>query len=587
MNISKILAPLIIFYMILNLAITLSVSATPDIIIPDDYSNIQAGIDNAQPYDEILIRPGTYHETIDIDKPLTLYSESIRDVIIDGLGGFIVIDVSAFNVELVNLTVQNGDYGIYLTNTDNAYLDFCCAEYCTYAGIYGYDSYDILIGGGLFSHNGNGIELSYCDRAWIKGVYCSDNTGNGIIVRNSEEVWIKYVASYTNQDNGLYINRGKDCYITDSSFHGNTNAGIDLIDSQDISVCNSECFVNSYGIELLGSKDCYVSKTEMSYNSYGFSPWDSDAVVVNSVIQGNTDSGVYSWDSEVDLRYCDFGDKVEVFNSDINAVDCWWGDPSGPYHPTLNPSGLGVQIDAIVFDPWQITLYQPEVLLSDFKCQKLTRDWMSIYPTSNTEKPLDTSPAMVSDWLSSAFITTKLDTYYEGTDINPDFVDKDYGNNMAFPDECVLSFGGPVVNPVVKYAELDTTPSGDRAPIEYFGEAGINYFRTSDDTPIPDANLPNSVINNDQDMFVIERYQDSQRRVMMLCYGFGWQGTYAAGKYFDTIIAPNIHDFYYEWIIVKWEDTNSDGFVNTPFDGDNYTIVARGDSYYNYSTETP
>ena len=201
---------------------------------------------------------------------------------------------------------------------------------------------------------------------------------------------------------------------------------------------------------------------------------------------------------------------------------------------------------------------------------------MSIYPTSDTDKPLETIPAMISDWLSSAFVTTKLDTYYEGTDIKPEFVDQDTGINMALPGECVLSFGGPVVNPVVKYAELDTTPIGDRAPIEYYVDAGVNYFRTCDDLPIVDTNLPDSVINNDQDMFVIERYLDSQGRVMMLCYGFGWQGTYASGKYFDTVIEPDIHDFYYEWIIVKWEDTNEDGFVNTPFDGDNYSVIAVG-----------
>ena len=62
----------------------------------------------------------------------------------------------------------------------------------------------------------------------------------------------------------------------------------------------------------------------------------------------------------------------------------------------------------------------------------------------------------------------------------------------------------------------------------------------------------------------------------MFCYGFGWQGTYASGKYFDSVLAPNINDFYYEWIIVKWEDTNGDGFVNKPFDGDTYTILAVG-----------
>ena len=31
----------------------------------------------------------------------------------------------------------------------------------------------------------------------------------------------------------------------------------------------------------------------------------------------------------------------------------YWGDPSGPYHPTLNPDGLGDAVgDSVLFDPW-------------------------------------------------------------------------------------------------------------------------------------------------------------------------------------------------------------------------------------------
>jgi hypothetical protein len=75
-------------------------------------------------------------------------------------------------------------------------------------------------------------------------------------------------------------------------------------------------------------------------------------------------------------------------------------------------------------------------------------------------------------------------------------------------------------------------------------------------------------------MFVVEVYNDANNRSMLLCYGFGWKGTYAAGKYFDTMIYPNLGSFPYGWIIVEWNDTNGNGFVNNPGDGDTYTIVA-------------
>ena len=65
----------------------------------------------------------------------------------------------------------------------------------------------------------------------------------------------------------------------------------------------------------------------------------------------------------------------------------------------------------------------------------------------------------------------------------------------------------------------------------------------------------------------------------MLCYGFGWKGTYAAGKYFDTEIYPNLAAYPYRWIIVQWSDTNGNGFVNRAVDGDTFTIVATDQDY--------
>jgi hypothetical protein len=77
-------------------------------------------------------------------------------------------------------------------------------------------------------------------------------------------------------------------------------------------------------------------------------------------------------------------------------------------------------------------------------------------------------------------------------------------------------------------------------------------------------------------MFVIEVYRDGDSRNMMLCYGFGWKGTYAAGKYLHNIIYPNIASYNVGWVIVKWQDTNGDSYVNGPGDGDIYTVIISG-----------
>jgi hypothetical protein len=140
----------------------------------------------------------------------------------------------------------------------------------------------------------------------------------------------------------------------------------------------------------------------------------------------------------------------------------------------------------------------------------------------------------------------------------------------------IVSFGGSIPNPVVKYAESSSTAQVDRAPIRFLDAGGAFYFQFANGSSIPGASLPTSMINYDQDMFLIEVYMDGSGRYIMLCYGFGWKGTYAAGKYFDAVIYPNLSVHLENWIIVKWNDTNANGFVNGPHDGDTYTIIAQG-----------
>jgi hypothetical protein len=218
--------------------------------------------------------------------------------------------------------------------------------------------------------------------------------------------------------------------------------------------------------------------------------------------------------------------------------------------------------------------YSAAPALSNFYVQFAANNVRVIYPSDNPTKPLGCVAAWVSDWTASAFITTKLQNYTEGLDTDSNFVDQTSGRPQGVSGLGIVSFGGPIVNPVVKCAESSGTSFADRAPIRFYSDGSVFYFQHWNGSSIPGASLPVSVINHDQDMFVMEVYIDGSGRYMMLCYGFGWKGTYAAGKYFHTTIYPNLASYSISWIVVKWQDTNGDSFVNNPSDGDTYTIIA-------------
>ncbi len=77
-----------------------------------DYSSIQSAIDNASDGDTILVLQGVYYENIIINKSVNLRGTNKDKVIVDGQGDNVIF-ISANNVTVSNLTVQNSGFGWY------------------------------------------------------------------------------------------------------------------------------------------------------------------------------------------------------------------------------------------------------------------------------------------------------------------------------------------------------------------------------------------------------------------------------------------------------------------------------------------
>ncbi len=119
---------------------TRMVKATRNIIyVPDDYTTIQAAVDNASANDTIVVRDGTYTENINVNKRLTIQSENgSSNCIVQTIspGGYI-FDLGADSVVIKGFTLEGAwDWGsgVYLENVNYcSILDNICIN--NYNGI--------------------------------------------------------------------------------------------------------------------------------------------------------------------------------------------------------------------------------------------------------------------------------------------------------------------------------------------------------------------------------------------------------------------------------------------------------------------
>ena len=91
------------------------------------------------------------------------------------------------------------------------------------------------------------------------------------------------------------------------------------------------------------------------------------SIVENSTVGGNTitqngDTGILIDPSQnaskiiVTYNSITQNSNFGIFNNGSGKIDAgynWWGDKTGPYHPTLNPLGQGDRVsDNVIFQPW-------------------------------------------------------------------------------------------------------------------------------------------------------------------------------------------------------------------------------------------
>lgn len=224
----------------------ISIGADQDIIyVPDAYPSIQSAIDSASEGDTIIVRSGTYRESLTIDKSLTLMGEENGIIVVDGLGDREVIDVDAPNMTLVNLVARNGVYSIRLSDSERSVIRDCVVYGCSRDGIHCQDSYRVSIINTACYYNKAGISLDHSKRATIWGSRCVENHDAGIKLYHSDNTWIRGCLCSSNADDGISLINSDQVLLENSECRNHTDDGIYLYKSDHVTIYNSSSYRNA------------------------------------------------------------------------------------------------------------------------------------------------------------------------------------------------------------------------------------------------------------------------------------------------------------------------------------------------------
>lgn len=378
--------------------------------------SIQNDIDNALPGGIVTIAPGTYAEQLVIDKPLTLAgpAPSAGEAIIDAAGlaaGAATIHILAGEVTIENLTVQNGPGpGIRAGDASTPGLtDIVIRNNIIkghdLAGILTANDASMLIENNTIIDNGQatgfsrvGVYLYPHGKTRVSGNIIKNNVIDGIFARASSS--------------GLLIEEN---IIENHNNSGITLAWDEInvtIQNNEISKCGQGLYDEQGGIAIVQSMaEKIAGNTIKNCSPYGIfwgwtptsgpappqilisgntitgserdgiflfsqgpggwipaDPFPLEPDVLNNELLGNGRAGVYvsnlyyyspgNANPKIHFNSIVGNDQYGVYNGtakEVNAIDNWWGNESGPFHLLLNPEGTGDPVsDNVLFSPWMV-----------------------------------------------------------------------------------------------------------------------------------------------------------------------------------------------------------------------------------------
>lgn len=267
---------------------------------PYTYSSIQEAVDSAAAGSTIIVRKGWYHETVNVNKPLTILSEfGPKDTIIQSdnadecvfyvtsnsvtINGFSIIGAGNY----INGRLSN--YGIFLYNANKCNI---CNNILT----------DNLHGIRLYGSSNNTLQSNYAVSNINTGIYVSYSSNNNTLYRNiaiSNSLGIHLKGSGGNilRDNEMGNNE-YNLVITDFTYLNDidTSNKVDgkyvyhLVGKNNVEIDDSS---NAGAVFCFNCQNVTVRDLDLENNLFGIVLSNTSTFLLENNTLTNNDAGVY------------------------------------------------------------------------------------------------------------------------------------------------------------------------------------------------------------------------------------------------------------------------------------------------------
>jgi len=205
------------------------------IVVPDDYATIDEALINAVQGDTIFVKQGVYHETLKIEKPVSIVGEDRDTTVIVGVlrdGVKVPITIRQNNVSVTGFTLSDGYAGIQLSG------NFCSVtgnkiRNTNFGIIISFCSQNNISGNIVDSVKYSAIKLAIASANLIQknqvsssdiGIEVSQSSHNNTISENNVQSTAHQGISLSHSDDNMIIgNSVSDCGMGTSIYVANNN----------------------------------------------------------------------------------------------------------------------------------------------------------------------------------------------------------------------------------------------------------------------------------------------------------------------------------------------------------------------------